>query len=436
MKRHSIRLRLFAGAATLIVLASLTAGLAIGWMFDQTIERVQHKELVANLNRLVAQMDVFAATLLPENPLGDPRFATPLGGAYWQVEERDTELSWRSRSLWDEVLALPEIAGGSTEQHASIAGPLGEPLGAVFREVRFAVDGERIRRFVVLVAENRQNIDETTRAFTLQLALTLVLFSIAIIAASWGLIALGLRPLRQLQGGLTAMQRGEVTALSDAVPVEVEPLVREVNTLLETRTRSLDTMRSRAADLAARVSGPLGTLRLLGGRLRRNGSPEAGEGVERAAGEIEAQIAFQSRLAGLRLRLRQRTLSAALSEAVDRGIAELGRSADLDTTGWRIVLPPGLVLDIDRHDLAELIGALLREGQRRGGVLALSAEALEGMAELRLEMAGAPGAGESLDMALAAEIVALNGGTLVAETGSEGGGLLRVQLPLSRPGAG
>ena len=433
MTGRSLRLRLFAGAVVLIIVAMAAAGLAIAMIFNNNTESAQRAELTSGLNRLIAQIDAFAPQPLPEAPLGESRYATPFSGAYWQVEDRDTGATWRSRSLWDVVLVTGSETAGTGEHRAGLTGPDGQALTALMREVRFAVGADNLRRFLVTVAQDRASLDRTSDQFRIELALTLLVLGLGLVAAAWLLLHLGLRPLRELQRGLLAVQRGDAPQLPDRFPVEMQPLVREMNGLLDVRTRSLAKVQGRAAQLAEQLTPLLSNLRALAARLRRSGDSEGATTLETAIAGIEAHVGHQTRLAGLRLRMRQRQMQASLNEAVDRSIAELRRAGLDGTLDWRLHLPPGLLLDIDRSDLAELLSAVLRElAACARSYVEVTATITGDLAQVQLEADGvlAP-AQDGLDRALANEIVSLNGGTLEAGQAAEGRAVFTLALPIA-----
>ena len=58
-------------------------------------------------------------TLRLIRPLADPRFSEPDSGLYWQIEDDNNGAQLRSRSLWENVIGLPQdnIAPGAVHRH-------------------------------------------------------------------------------------------------------------------------------------------------------------------------------------------------------------------------------------------------------------------------------------------------------------------------------
>jgi signal transduction histidine kinase len=455
MTPRSLRLRLLVGAALWILLALVVAGLAIGWTFRANVERQVQEGLVASLNRLVAQIDPFAPAPVPEGALPDPRYATPFSGIYWQVEDIATGEAWRSRSLWDQVLATGDSPSAGGELFVTLPGPDNQALSALLREIRFATGTDQVRAFRVTLAENRALLDESIRRFGIDLAVALAVLAVALIAAAGLQVQLGLLPLQSVRAGIGAVRRGETPTLPPDYPAEVLPLVGEVNELLTQQQKSIDFARARAADLAHGLKTPLSVLKTLGASLADKGDAESAKLVDEIASEMDDRVDYQLRLSRLRLRTKAHQLSASLNEAVDRTVAVLVRTRDGERLTWQVEMSPGLVVDIDRHDLTELVGVMLEnaakwgkstvriEGRAEGGSAVLVvADDGPGLSEAQIAKLGARGQrldenqrGSGLGIAIALEIVAINSGSVSFGPAAEGGLGVRIELPLIGTGS-
>ena len=117
--RRSLGLRLLLGAAVLILLAVGVTGLVLSALFHDQVRAQYDSELVIHLNQLTSllELDEGGQVRLRGEP-SDPRFHSAYGGRYWQVE-REAQRTLRSRSLWDQVLALPDDspAPGELDRH-------------------------------------------------------------------------------------------------------------------------------------------------------------------------------------------------------------------------------------------------------------------------------------------------------------------------------
>lgn len=451
MNRRSLRLRLLGGAALWIVLALVVAGIAIGWMFTANVERSMRAGLTASLNRLVAQIDPVAAQPVGTDPLPDPRYATPMSGIYWQIEALPGGENWRSRSLFDHVLDTANAtAPGGVERFSTIAGPGDQSLSAMVREVSFG-EGDAAKRYRLTLAEDRGLLDESIRQFGGELVLALAFLGLALILASLLQVQLGLRPLGALRQGIGAVRRGEAQKLPTSYPTEVLPLVGEVNELLTQQQKSMEFARARAADLAHGLKTPLSVLRNLAADMKETGDAKAGGEIDEIVGEMDDRVEYQLRLSRLRMRTPTHQLSASLNNTVTRTIAVLSRTQEGEELDWQVELVPGLKVDIDPHDLMELVGVVLENAAKWGKTrVVVSGNADAGEAELRVADDG-PGLtaeqiahlgvrgqrhdesrrGSGLGLAIALEVVALNAGTMHFARAAEGGLEVIVRLPLA-----
>lgn len=458
MRSHSLRLRLLAGAGAWIAVALLLAGFAIVLIFTASVERDRRQDLLASLDRLLTSVSADGELSQLQPGLSDPRYGTPAGGLYWQVLDPATGETARSRSLWDTDLAVTPPATPSAPAAAVLAGPAGQTLDALTQDVALrGSDGTRQLR--VTVAEDSAIRGRDIRSFALDIGGALLALGVALVLAGWLTVNLGLKPLSSVRGELEAVTAGRAQKLAGTYPQEVLPLVEEVNSLLAGHERSIAFARARADDLAHGLKTPLSVLKSLGTELADKGDPESARLVDEIATEMDDRVDYQLRLSRLRLRTRAHQLAASLNEAVDRTVAVLVRTRDGERLNWQVDLSPGLVVDIDRHDLTELVGVMLEnaakwgksavrvEGRAAGGTALLTiADDGPGLSEAEIARLGVRGQrldetrrGSGLGVAIALEIVAINAGRASFGRAPEGGLSVELTLPLADtrpPGTG
>lgn len=85
---NSIRFRLWLAATVSILVALGIAGAGLRYLFELHVERRVVGELTVDLNELIGATTFTSDGHLMVAPvLTDPRFANPLSGYYWQVED-------------------------------------------------------------------------------------------------------------------------------------------------------------------------------------------------------------------------------------------------------------------------------------------------------------------------------------------------------------
>ncbi len=411
MTRRSLRLRLALAGAASIIAALVAAFFVLSTLFERHVERRIAAELMLHLNQVIAGLaEQPGASLHLVKPPVDPRFERPLSGLYWQIEGDGSRL--RSRSLWDDVLTLPDIPAGGVHT-ATITGPGDASLLLVEREV---VTSERAgaRPLRVAVAIDRTDISRATDQFEADLLPYLQALAVLLLAASFVQIFVGLRPLATLTERLSAIRAGKAERLGNDFPDEVLPLTGEVDALLQSRENQLRKARERAADLAHGFKTPL---QILSGdvlRLRERGE-------EAVARDIEAIILRMRRhvdheMARARQAERGHTARSDLGRVAAQVVSVVSRTPAGRDLDWQQEIEAGLILRIDAEDLAEILGSLAENAARYARTTVGIFARAEGAAAIIEVVDDGPGIPEG-----EIEFVLKRGGRL--DTTSEGAGL-------------
>lgn len=356
-RRGSLRLRLILAGAVSVLAALALAAAGLLLLFERHVERRIDQELSVHLDQLVAGLDRTPdGALVLLRPPGDPRFAVPLSGLYWQYEGQNAVQ--RSRSLWDVELALPAEEKGDPLPHRhTVAGPGDTQLLLLERVVELR--GAPVR---VAVAIDRREIDAATRAFGLDLAPYLAVLALFLMAAAFAQVTVGLRPLAAVRDGLAAIRSGRRARLGDDFPDEIRPLAGELDGLLAAREAQVASARARAGDLAHGLRTPLQVLAGDVERLRARGETEIAAEIETVALSMRRHV--ERELARARLASGRGTATAApatVARAVVAVVSRMPAGARLD---WQIDIPDGARLAIDPDDLAEALGNLAENAAR------------------------------------------------------------------------
>ena len=261
--KRQLRIRLLAGTLVWIVISILVAGWGLGQLFHQHVEAQFDVELKNHLDQLTAQLildeqNQAQVRLLPS----DPRLNKPLSGLYWQIDriaaagELPTKAVLRSRSLWDETLAVPADtpADGEIHQHR-IEGPQGVTLRVVERTV--TIDTHSLR---LMVAANESLMTGPIADFKGHLWLALGILGMGLTFAASMQVFVGLAPLRSMQDALGRVRHGDARNMEGTFPNEIMPLVNEFNTVLAQNAEVVERARTQAGNLAHALKTPLSVL--------------------------------------------------------------------------------------------------------------------------------------------------------------------------------
>lgn len=443
----SLRLRLLMGGAAWIVAALAVSWLFIFLSFSQLIDNERRADLEASLNRIIAEIDPEATPPVPDGPLTDPRYDTPLSGLYWQVQDLESGETVRSRSLWDIELPAAAPADGRAElsQLTLPDRPLLIVLTRVVRTQR--ADGTE-RAFLISVAEERNIGDDPVDKFGINLALFLGILAGTLILAAAVQVHFGLRPLRTLQSNIAAVRAGRAERLPEDVNFELRPVAEEINELLDAHEATNGFARERAADLAHGLKTPLAILGATADRLRQKGDIANADALRLLTDQMNERVEYQLGLAQLRFRTRAIGVSSSVNDAVLRCVAVLRKDRDGERINWVVEIEEKLDVEMDRRDLMELVGILLENAQhwarqkvsirgvRHGDLVDLAIEDDGvGLSDEQIEKLGQRGVrldetsqGDGLGLAIAFEIMRLNRGALTLGRSAMGGLLAGVQL--------
>ena len=452
----SLRVRLL--VITLVtVLAALSA--AYWWLsgrFSAELQRQLDTTLAQQIDQVTARLDFNEAgePLIDTRRLSDPRWERPYSGLYWQLDRlaadgnrRDALL--RSRSLWDAQLGPIRAVTPAEDLHAhDVDGPRGERLRVLERSIRIA--GPLPAEWRLLVAADSRDTLAALRDFDGVLLASLGGLGALLCLAALAQVGLGLAPLRALHASLQRLRTGATPRLEGRFPSEVQPLVDDLNTVLEHNARMVARARTQAGDLAHGLKTPLAVI--------RNASSQAGESelavlvseqVELAQRQIQwhlsrAQAAARGRVPGQRTPVRP---------VVDRLMRVMEKiHADRALTMVVQATPADAAFAGEEQDLQEMLGnlidnacasarsevriSILREGVVVGIRVEDDGPGIDPDQRAFVLRRGArldesrPGSG--LGLPIVVDLADMYGGSLQLETAASGGLAAELTLPADR----
>ena len=457
MARHSLKYRLTGAAIISTASALLLYWIGLSATFERHVLRRVEDELNAHLLQLAAAIRIGggAAVEIAREP-ADPRFAQPFSGLYWQVAKGD-ETVLRSRSLWDQDIALPPSTLGSGERARRDAIPFGQSeLIALERRIRVGT-GEGEQNLRLIVAIDHKDVAQATEAFSADVLRLVGILGVVLMLASVAQIIVSLKPFGRVRERLNIVRLGKATRLEGPFPLEVQSLVDELNELLNARDKMIKHARARAGDLAHGLKTPLAILAAEGRSLKEQGRLEASEEIARQVDVMNRHVERQ--LARTRARGPGDPLQAMakLLPAIQRLVRTLNRLPGGQHLRWVIAIPGDLAIDFDPMDFDEVAGNIL-DNARKWARSSVAVSAVKednglrivfeddgpGVAEAELpfiiERGGRldpskPGAG--LGLAIATDVLEIYHGKMLIENAAPSG--LRVSLLLpcrnSRPDA-
>lgn len=363
MKTWSLKLRLLSLAALGISLVLGLAGAGFSVLYRQHVEKFVLTELSMHMEQLLAGVTLGAdGKVVVVSTLSDPRFEQPGGGLYWQIDAGGQK-SLRSRSLWDEAIVVPTPPKSTDEDHAHILVlPSGGELFALEKLVVVDNEAGLEKDLVVTVGIDRGRVTNPISEFLQALLAGLALTYAALLAATFVIIALGLRPLKAVQEGIAALRGGATTFVSMGLPSEVTPLAEEVNALVAAREQQLENARKRASNLAHGLKTPLAVMLAIANELRATGQADSADNISLNASQMRDLV--DRELTRSRMANSAHAHRSELSVPLDKVVATMRKAPRGAALQWNMAVPDDLKVGMDRVDLMELLGNLLDNARK------------------------------------------------------------------------
>lgn len=307
----------------------------------------------------------------------------------------------------------------------------------------------------ILVAETLVKRNALFREIILGMLMPELLLVIATLIVVWFGVRSGLKPLTGLRQELSGRSQADLSPITAEVPDEIQPVVEEINELMQRLERSLSSQRHFVSDAAHQLRTPIAALQAQVEVALREANPQNRiqlEGVLAAARRLSHlvdQLLALARAEPLQPQpypeipletLVQDVAETWLPQAIDKGI-DLG--FDLAPTAVR---GNGLLV---QEMIANLVDNALRHTPA-GGAVTVACGQQDGKAWLTVEDSGpgiapderekvferfyqSPGSlsdGCGLGLAIVQQIVRQHGGTVrIGRSPALGGALIRVNLP-------
>ncbi|WP_325985019.1 sensor histidine kinase [Pseudomonas protegens] len=435
---RSIQRRLSLGLITVMVVVGLVLAQTSLWLFEVGLQRYLEAGLRNDSESLLLALVRGPQGLQLDERRLSPAYQRPFSGHYFRIDFADVH--WRSRSLWDQE--LPQLERAGLQGNLQL-GPEGQQL-LVLRS-----DYKRLGQSIAIsVAQDYTPVRESFQRMR-QIGLGLGLAGLLLILLLQRLtVRRALRPLETAREQIAQLQQGQRSQLDAQVPLELEPLVAQINHLLAHTEDSLNRSRNALGNLGHALKTPLAVLLSLASSPRLDGHPEVRRMLQEQLEQVQQRLNRELN----RARLAGDALPGVLFECD----AELpGLLATLNMIhGQHLELsyqaPPGLRLPWDREDLLELLGNLLDnackwadaqvrlsvEERPQGFCLAVDDDG-PGIPEARRDEVFGRGTrldeqthGHGLGLGIVRDIVDACGGTLNLGESEWGG--LRVEIELPR----
>tara|TARA_R110002072_G_scaffold1130_8_gene9414 strand:+ start:2204 stop:3550 length:1347 start_codon:yes stop_codon:yes gene_type:complete len=341
------------------LLLSLVATFMVIWVFVNISIRYLTEDYI--YSRIAHDTETLLAAVVKDTPKFeiDPAkvgavYLQPFSGHYFEIIQGEEVI--RSRSLWDQTLNYSNdqaVKQDTQELRLHQQGPQQQPLLVLVS--RFIKQG---RAITIIVAEDFTPIEEAITGFQLRFSVCVMVILIILVSLQIWVMRRGLRPLKQLETDLKALELGDIQNLKTSVPSELKPLVGEINHLHEALQFRLIRHRNALSDLAHSLKKPLTVMQQLAKDPRLGTLPEIQGILQRQAETTQVltkRILNRARLAG--------TVQAERPFDFEQDFAGLLDTLRMMYRDKAITITAdvsnNLQCRFDREDMLELLGNLL-----------------------------------------------------------------------------
>ncbi|TVT81430.1 sensor histidine kinase [Pseudomonas sp. H3(2019)] len=344
---RSIQRRLSLGLISVMVVVGLVLAQTSLWLFEVGLQRYLEAGLRNDSeNLLMALVRGPQGLQLDERRLA-PAYQRPFSGHYFHIDFADNH--WRSRSLWDQELPLLDHPG----LHSNLQlGPEGQQLLVLRADYRRL--GQSIS---ISVAQDYTPVRESFQRMR-QVGLGLGLAGLLLILVLQRVtVRRALRPLENAREQIAQLQQGQRSQLDAQVPLELVPLVAQINHLLAHTEDSLKRSRNALGNLGHALKTPLAVLLSLASCEKFDAHPELRKMLREQLAQVQQRLNRElnrARLAGDALPGAQFDCAAELP-----GLLATLNMIHGDHLHLGYTAPSGLHLPWDREDVLELLGNLL-----------------------------------------------------------------------------
>ncbi len=443
----SLSRRMIVIAAGWITILLLLGGVGLDRTLTGQVTRNFDDQLGYMLTAMVGSAEIGPdGEVFFNRPLGDQRFLEPNSGLYWQISGKAHD-DFPSRSLWDRSLKVRTDHFDSEPHVYDSVQFKGEPLRVMERSI--ILPGSKVQ-WLFTVAASRGELDAQTARIRTILLYSFVILGLGLFTMAGLQTWYGLSPLRGVRRAIAHMRTTGTNRVTDPLPLEVQPMVQELNALLAHSELQAEEARTHAGNLAHALKTPLTVVM----NAATAHADDLSDTVIREAAVMRRQVDHhlaRARAVGRRAVGLSRASVWDSVEAVLRAMTRLYAQARFDLDGNRNV-----DVAIERQDLDEILGNLIENAAKYGGgsVFVTVDVKTEGTIDpawceiwveddglgipeeertrifdrgARLDT-GKPGTG--LGLAIVRDVAEIYGGTVELDESEDLGGLLvRIRLP-------
>jgi signal transduction histidine kinase len=252
--RKTLAFRIIALSSIWIVIAlAITAMMLVSFNRDHMAQHYD-AHVAMHLEELTgaSQLEARGAFSLAFNP-SDPRYQDINSGWYWEVKQSGKTLK-RSPSLGEYTLNLGIIEPTENVTIHEIFGPGGEALRVHTMSIKQAAG---LAPLVFIATAPVMGILEEADEYSDHIIMSFMALGLGLLLTVVIQVRVALKPLKAISNSISDIREGKAIKLPEEQLEDVQPLVDELNNLLDHNAVLVKRARNQLGDLAHAVKNPL-----------------------------------------------------------------------------------------------------------------------------------------------------------------------------------
>jgi len=251
---RSLAFRIISLSGIWIILALVITATLLVYFYRGHMDQHFDNHVSLHLEELVE-----ASRFLPDGRFelafqpSDPRYHELHSGWYWEVRKGPAILK-RSPSLGDDSLDIGDAVPDSGLVILEITGPARNHLRVHVQKYEVNPQYEPV---LLLASAPATGFSDDVLNYSNHISLSFLFLTIGLLLVVMLQVRVALKPLKAISKGIGDIREGKASKLPPNHLTEVQPLVDELNNLLDHNAVLLKRARNRLADLAHSVKNPL-----------------------------------------------------------------------------------------------------------------------------------------------------------------------------------
>ena len=252
--RNSLAFRIIALSGVWVIMALLITALLLLYFYNDHVAQHYDRHVSIHFEELLGAsgFNPDGSFRLAFDP-SDPRYNILHSGWYWEVRQSGKTLQ-RSTSLDGDTLDIGDTGPSGNLEIRQVVGPHQDKVRVHVVSVKQA-DGHAPLQY--LASAPMSGINEDVLTYSYHVIASFVVLGMGLLLAVVLQVRVALKPLQAVGSGIADIRSGKTARLPVGQLADVEPLVSELNNLLDHSAGLLERARNQLGDLAHSVKNPL-----------------------------------------------------------------------------------------------------------------------------------------------------------------------------------